>query len=393
MNSGHKMKQREMRIGSCVLDVENDVARLSARITCDDGQPRELWYSLPAALKDWFITGRSDGFVVGLLHQAMERNEDIVTADPMSSRLWHGLQNIYIPMMTQAFPGLHPIKIIPASLTNEVKPARGVATGFSGGIDSFAAVVRHFARETSPDHRVTHFLFHNVGSHGDKSAGDDRRLFRQRYEIVQPFAREAGIPTVPVDSNLAYVFPINFLTMHHALNTSVLLVLQNQFHRYFYASTYQYADCGVAYTDDIARFDPFAFHLFSTETLDCISTGGEMSRVEKTRLVATYEPSHRFLNVCVNPAFEGRNCSDCFKCRRTMLTLELLGLDHLYHRVFDFKKFAGVRRQYLKSIILHKPHSFEAEIADAFYARRSWWWKYLLQAGRWVRKHRQYRKK
>ena len=118
-----------------------------------------------------------------------------------------------------------------------------------------------------------------------------------------------------------------------------------------------------------------------------------MSRVEKTALVATYEPSRRYLNVCVDSAFEGRNCSVCFKCRRTMLTLELLGLDHLYGQVFDFGKFAKVRRRYLKEIILHYPHSFEQEIAETFYASRSRWWRWLIQTGGWIRKHRQYKKK
>ena len=63
------MKQQEMRISRCILDVGIEAARLSAGITCDDGQ-RELWFSLPAAQADWFATDRCDGFVVGLLLQA-----------------------------------------------------------------------------------------------------------------------------------------------------------------------------------------------------------------------------------------------------------------------------------------------------------------------------------
>ena len=387
------MKPKEMRIGRCVLEVGVDSARLSAPIICGDGQPRELWFSLPAAHADWFATDRCDGFVVALLLQAMERNENIVTDAPMSSRLWHNLSQFYIPMMTQAFPNLHPIKIIPASLTNEVTLACGVATGFSGGIDSFTAIVRHFVEEKTEAHRVTHFLFHNVGSHGTGNAEDARRLFRQRFESVQPFAKEVGIPTVPVDSNLGYIFPMDYVKTYSAINPAVLLVLQNKFHRYYYASGYKYADCRIAPVKDIAYLDPMAVHLLSTESLDCVSTGGELSRVEKTALVATYEPSYRYLNVCVDSAFEGRNCSVCFKCRRTMLTLELLGLDHLYRQVFDFEKFAKVRRRYLKEIILHYPHSFEQEIAEAFYAPRSRAWRWLIKAGGWYRKHRQYKKK
>lgn len=119
-------------------------------------------------------------------------------------------------------------------------------------------------------------------------------------------------------------------------------------------------------TGDVARLDPLAFHLFSTEGLDCISTGGQMSRVEKTRRIADFEPSYRFLNVCVDPAYEGRNCSVCFKCCRTLMTLELLGVSERYSDVFDLEKFRRVRNRYLAKCLRGKSGSFEAEVAALF---------------------------
>ncbi len=386
------MKQGALKIGKCVLEVGSEDARLTAPITCDDGITRELWFSLPSKHAEWFSTDRCDGFVVGLILQAMERNENIVTEMPLSAKLWHSLQNYYIPMMTQAFPHLHAINIIPKSLTQERTGSHGVATGFSGGIDSFAAVVKHFVQETTSGFRVTHFLFHNVGAHGNNDPEANRILFKKRYEIVKPFADEIGLPIVPVDSNLSYVFPNDYVKTYSAVNPAVLLVLQNKFHRYFYASGYKYADCSVSPVKDHALLDPMAVHLLSSESLDCVSTGGEMSRVEKTEFVSSYEPSQRYLSVCVNPSFEGSNCSVCFKCRRTMLTLELLGLDHLYRKIFDFEKFSKVRSRYLKEILFPYPQSFEAEIAEELYAPRSIWWKRMVKIGRWIRKHRQYKK-
>lgn len=384
--------EKEMRIQTPVLELVDGSARLSSKIICTDA-PRELWFSIPREHADWFATDRCDGFVVALLLQAMGRGEDIVTESPMSSRLWHSLTHSFIPMMAQAFPKLRPVRIRPASLTIVVTSGTGVATGFSAGIDSFAAVIKHFVREEFADHRVTDFLFHNVGSHGPGEPETCRRIFRKRFEVGMPFTAEVGIPFVPVDSNLGDIFPIDFVKTHTALNAGVLLVLQNRFRRYFYASTYKYADCKVAPVSDISYMDPMAVHLLSTEGLECVSTGCEMSRVEKTALVGSYEPSTRYLNVCVDPDGEGKNCSVCFKCRRTMLTLELLGLDHLYDKVFDFAKFARVRRRYMKEIILHYPNSFEAEIAEAFFVPRSRAWKWLIRTGGWIRKHRQYKAK
>jgi hypothetical protein len=347
--------------------VVQNIRQVQLASTITSGKERqELWYSIPSENANWFSADRCDGFVVGLLFQAMERNENMIVEGPMSSRLFHNLQNFFIPMMARAFPNLHPVKITPASLIDERADGRGVVTGFSGGIDSFATVIQHFAEESSPGHRITHFLFHNAGSHGHGKPEDARQLFWHRYQKAQSFAQELGIPLIPVDSNLAEVFPIGFIRMHSALNASIPLLLQNQFLRYYYASTYKYADCGVSRADDIGRFDPFAFHLFSTEGLDCVSTGSQMSRVEKTKRVAAYEPSYRHLNVCVDPAFEGRNCSVCFKCCRTLLTLELLGMAHLYKDVFDLEEFNKVRRRYGQTVLLYKRGSFEAEISDLF---------------------------
>ena len=352
-----------MQISLPVLTSDSRQALLTARVVSGTNS-QHLFYSVPAEYSHWFSTDRCDGFVVGLLFQAMQRNEDMMVAGPLSSRLFHSLQGFCIPMMARAFPNLHRIQIIPAQLVCDRPGGCGVATGFSGGIDSFAAVIQHLVQESSPGHRITHFLFHNVGSHGHGRAEDARRTFSLRHGKTLPFTREVSIPLVPVDSNLPEIFPIDFINMHSALNASVPLVLQNQFQRYYYASAYKYADCGVNCIDDIARFDPLAFHLFSTEGLDCVSTGCQMSRVEKTDMVATYEPTRRYLNVCVDPAFEGRNCSVCFKCIRTIFTLEILGVAKLYSAVFDLEKFSRIRNRYLLKVLRYRQGSFEAEIAE-----------------------------
>jgi hypothetical protein len=350
-----------MRVSAPRLSTNSGNALLTSTISLEP-QSRELYYSIPAEHADWFATDRCDGFVVGLILQAMTRGEDIFVDGPLSSRLYHSLQQFFIPMIARAFENLSAIKIIPSSLTTARLNGAGVATGFSGGIDSFAAFIQHYVKEESADHRISHFLFHNAGSHGEGDEG--RVLFRQRFERVQRFAHEVGIPLVPVDSNITDVLPLEFLTMHSAINASVPLILQNQFQRFYYASAYTYADCGVALTDDFARFDPLVMHLFSTESVECVSTGCEMTRVEKTELVSGYEPSYRHLNVCVDPKFEGRNCSVCFKCRRTILTLELLGVADRYSGVFDLDKFRRIRPRYLLESLGYERASFEAEIAD-----------------------------
>lgn len=344
---------------------ERDASARLVSILEFDGRFVEMWYEVPREYAHWFSTDRADGFVVGFILQAMQMQKDIVTLAPLSSKLWHNLTHFFIPMMAKAFPNLHVIRIFPSSLIETTTPATAVAGGFSGGIDSFAAIVDHFVNEQSPSHRMSHFLFHNVGSHGDKDYQAARTMFRQRYETLREYPVLVDVPFVPVDTNIHEIVPTEFVKTYITLNASVPLILQNHFSKYFYASSYKNEDCGVNKTDIVGRFDPIAFHMLSTETLDCISTGGQLSRVEKTKLVAGYEMSRRFLNVCIAESSEGKNCSSCIKCCRTLLTLDLFGLAGRYSEVFDIKRFAEVRRRYIKKEVLRAPKGgFEYEILE-----------------------------
>lgn len=219
--------------------------------------------------------------------------------------------------------------------------------------------------EPWPNYRISHFLFHNVGSHGETDSQQARTLFHQRYHRLQEYPDAVGVPFVPVDTNIHELVPIEFVKTHITLNASVPLVLQNHFRRYFYASDHKNEDCGVNATDAIGRFAPFAFHQLSSETLDCISTGSQLSRVEKTRLIAGYDMSYRFLNVCVDPSAEGRNCSVCIKCCRTLLTLDLLGVAEKYSEVFDLRRFRQVRRRSIDERVMRAPpRGYEYEILE-----------------------------
>ncbi len=377
---------KTMRIGLPQLQVRDGVARLTAPVTCDS-ERHELWYEVPDTCADWFATDRSDGFVVGLILHAMHRGEDLVVEGPMSARLHHNLTHFYIPVVTEGLPDRHrPIRILPNSLTTARTGANHVATGFSGGVDSFAAVVQHWVQEPSAYDRVTHLLFHNVGSHRHGSVEDDRRLFRQRFEQVQPFAREVGLPIVPVDSNLGNLFSLSYVKNHAAVNPSVPLVLQHQFRRYYYASCRKYSECWIRPAKGIGSLDPVTMPLLGTENFDCVSTGCQMSRVEKTQLVATYEPSYRFLNVCVDPTASGRNCSVCQKCGRTLLTLELLGLARHYAPAFDLEKYRKTRPKLLLRILRHKPATFEREVAELYMQRGHGPAAHLLKLRKWLDK-------
>lgn len=344
------------------------------RVQCvveHSGKQETLWYSVPEEYGPYVTTEKLDAFLVGILLLAMKSGEDIALRAPVSERLFYNLSSYYLPILELVVPGLSQVEIRPDVLDNGAgQVARGgVATGFSAGIDSFCVVHDHEQPEIPDPYRVTHFVFNNVGSHGEWDGARARELFHTRYDLIKAFPESVGVPFIKIDSNLSDLLQMNFQQTHVPRNVSALLVLQKLFGKYYYASSYSYLDSFVGRANDLAYADPYGIPLLSTETFSCIGSGSQHTRVEKTRRVASMAAAARWLNVCVVPDASGRNCSECFKCCRTLFTLELLGNLEDFATVFDLDRWRRTRTGYATGTILRDHEDVFAkeirELADS----------------------------
>jgi hypothetical protein len=313
----------------------------------------ELWYSFPQEYGHELAAAGSDAFVLALLSDAMEARQDIAVAGSVSEKLFYSLTHYYMPILTTVRPGLQMIRILPEGLTVRPESQNAVVTGFSGGIDSFAVLADHCFADVPASYRLTHLLFHNVGSHGLGAAG--RRAFEKRRHRLTAASEELGLPLITVDSNLHYLIGHRYMRTHPLRTVSVAHALQGLIGPYLFASSYPYAESHARPIADLAFTDPFAFHLLSTEATECILSGAQYTRTQKTARVADIELSHRYLDVCVHPEEAERlgrqNCSRCWKCARTMLTLELLGKLDLYSPVFDLDDWSRNRSRYIARVL------------------------------------------
>ncbi|HEY9689752.1 MAG TPA: hypothetical protein V6D46_07145, partial [Coleofasciculaceae cyanobacterium] len=155
---------------------------------------------------------------------------------------------------------------------------------------------------------------------------------------------------------------IHFHSSHFCRNASAVLSIQKLARKYLYASAYRYEDCAATPSIYQGSIDPFSVHLLSTETMECISTGCQYSRVEKTMRVSEISQTYQYLNVCIrNSGLE--NCSNCYKCLRTLLTLEIGGKLSLYDKVFSMQKYQSARTEYLSAIV-RSNDAFDKEIVQ-----------------------------
>jgi hypothetical protein len=296
----------------------------------------------------------------------MKNGEDICIKGAISERLFYNLTAYYVNVLRLAIPSLKKINIIPESLDSGASfpCAGGVVTGFSAGIDSFCTIYDHLISDPPPHFKLTHFVFNNVGSHGQKDYAAARKLFNSRYELVKGFPQDKGIDFLKIDSNLNELLKLGFQKTHIPRNVSALLMLQKLFAKYYYTSAYRYQDCYVGETNALAYTDPVAVHLLSTETLECISTGCQYSRVEKTARTAEIAEARHLLNVCITETHDGKNCSTCWKCCRTLVTLEMLGLLEEFDEIFDLDRWRRVRSKYLLYMLSMKGDKLVNEIKE-----------------------------
>jgi hypothetical protein len=308
-----------------------------------------LWYSLEEKFSG-FVTDLCDAPLVALLIPAIANGEDIHISGAISERLMYNLSGPYQRLLQHVIPSLRRIKIYPEEVKALDQRASGVATGFSGGIDSYCVLADHYYSDVPAAFRLTHLLFNNVGSHGHGKRGE--RKYRERYAHIKPVAERIGLPLIMVNSNVAAFYKGLgvFQQTHTPRNASVPLLLQGGIGRYMYASTYSFTDAFVGATYDTAYSDTIALPLLSTDVLDIFSVGSEYTRVEKTLRVAEISDSYSTLDVCVSVDNAG-NCSTCWKCLRTLLTLDIAGLIDRYSASFNLDAYKHRRTMYIGSVL------------------------------------------
>ncbi|WP_088052328.1 hypothetical protein [Virgibacillus dakarensis] len=308
-----------------------------------------LWFSVPKQYKDYLTYERGDSFLVGLLLLAMKQGQDIKLHFPISERLYYTLTNYLIKALTIAMPHLTQISIIHNGLESApIKTIGAVGTGFSAGVDSFCTVYEHLMDECPESLKLTHFTFHNAGSNGDFGGENARTLFKERLKLVTPFCNEKEMDMIPIDSNISEVLNMDYVPSHTIRNAACILALQKLFRYYYYSSGRQFQHFELSPTIG-ASYDILTLNMLSTESLTFFSTGSSYSRVEKTKIVANYEPTYRYLNVCTNG--DAANCSTCEKCLRTMLTFDVMGKLQLYEKVFDLKKYQYRKTGYIAQVL------------------------------------------
>jgi hypothetical protein len=357
----------------------------AVRITTAVADGDDLWFEVDAE-HGALVSDRADHVAVALLIPAMRSGRDLHVGGIVTDVLLHQLNDDVQALVQWTHPGYRRVRVS----ADAAEPARaapsGVAAGFSGGVDSFAMLNEYSGAADVPDAlRLTHLFNNNVGAHG--SGG--RSLWQRRCEGVRQVASAVGLPLVMVDSNLEAHYPrIGFMQSVTFRNASVAHLLSGGIGRLHYAAGFRYEDVGILRNGDISAVDPITLPLLSTPGLVLASASAGSSRVSKT-LALVGRPEARFLDGCIDTdPTRSVNCSHCWKCMRTMLTLEIAGhLGEFCPTPFALDPYLARRGDYIVELLASEsPLSREVV---AFAAERGWSWGARTQVRAGLRRVRE----
>ncbi len=329
------------------------------RIVCEIDTPfarvNQLWFSVPEKFGNWLTDDVYDAFMIAMLFPAMYYNQDLRIIGHVSEKLYDNVTH-YVQHCENAYlPYLNKINVIVDGFSNTEKLDHMVGTGFSAGIDAFATLYDRYVLEQKDSYRISALFFFNVGSHG--GGGDKaREKFWNRYNYLLPFTEELALPFVPMDSNLFDFYKTEWEYDAGVLCRGIgILVFQKVLDKYYIAYDYSFWEIVHMTAADYASItDICNNYLLGTETLDIIVDGTQYRRSDKTIKLLEYSPFLKYLNVCVGNAASAKNCNYCHKCKRTLLTLDILNRLDDAQQVFDIAIFKKLRFGYKCYTVLHK---------------------------------------
>lgn len=353
-----KNLRKEKKDGWTKIVVDFDVTHGKRPYGCQD----TLWFAVEDKNADLLADDVYDAFAPFVLFLGMHYHHDVRIKGKMSPKLYHNLMHdvtsIFDNFSTQT-------KRIKFSVDGLKVPKKGktnlIGAGFSCGVDSLSTLYTNYVKVEDESLKVNCLLNFNCGQHGKYGEDKTIKLWENRVELHREAREELGLPIILVDSNLhafyTYTDELPFEQIEVLGVIGCILSVQKGVRRYIMANCMTYDELltfGITNKNrDLNSYtDPLLLQLFSTERIEIVVDGCEFTRAEKLERIRDWDIAQKHLDVCIDIEGDGRNCSLCPKCMRTLLLLDSMGEIDKFRDVFDVDKFRKGRRIGIAELVL-----------------------------------------
>lgn len=363
-------------ISQPVIETRDGKSRMTSSFSAP-GLNKEIFFETEEQFGQYLTHEVADAFVVAAMLPALVAGEDIEVPRVSSDLAYHFDTLSFLLSKVFDCP---PIRLHAGEVVDPDFKPYAVGTGFSGGVDSFCTYIRHTSDPCPESKRITHLALFNVGAYGNDYAHTST-AFHNDLKRARAFAEDVGKPLVPLDSNISAIYTHEKL-FHYSSRlffciSSGILALQKLFKVYLVSSSGTIDDMKLERSDQ----DFYAAGLIqrlSTAHTNILIAEHDLDRVQKTKMLVSNPLVSKHLYVCASETSNEKrgtsfkrdtapNCTECFKCLRTIGTFDLLGVADDFSTRFDLKKWEARREQFYVDVYLKKNSDhFMKEIWDLF---------------------------
>jgi hypothetical protein len=287
-----------------------DGKSVEGRVDLGNYGSTKLWFRSSESV----LEASTSAFLAAALLPSMALGMDCTIDGVVSARLLRSVEKIQDIFHTWD-PRFHRIRVSGAAGTagtvlSAGADTRGAASFFSGGIDSLYTLSRHHSEIDSL-----------ILIHGFDIDLDHHALWKQVSDKLREFASKTGKSLFQIETNVGVFLRkyVGWSFGHGPALAAVGHLLAPRLRRIFIPATHTLAD-HVEWGSH-----PLVDPLWSSEALEFVHDGSEVTRVHKTETVANWPAAMDCLRVCWKNDGGVYNCGHCEKCLRTMVTLQMLG--------------------------------------------------------------------
>jgi hypothetical protein len=289
------------------LRIENDGPGVYATTTLHVG---DRVHPIHMRVRGGLPTDRPDTlFAMGLL-PAMRMGYRLRIPGSVSARLAGSATAIQDLLGPWSEGALHRVQLECSTSPVQDPPGIGVASFFSGGLDSFYTLLKHREEITSL-----------ILIHGFDIPLANRALWARTASAARLVADHFGKGLIEVETNFPEVIQryVVWDLAHGAALAAVGLLLSPGLRRIYIPASMGGESVEPAGTH------PDLDHLWSTEVTEFVHDGCEATRVDKAAAISQCDIALNTLRVCYENPNGAYNCGVCEKCLRTMVNLQAVG--------------------------------------------------------------------
>ena len=297
-----------------IVDFACGPGELSFTARLAGAEPQRIWFRSSTE-----VVPSADAALAACLMPAMRAGGTLEVEAPLSPRLLDTQREFQAIQRAWSFdwkydedPLLEVEVRAPARPLGTVAPSGRVAAFFSGGVDSFAAIV------ANPE--ITDLIFVRGVDILPRLAQQDG-LADEVEARLREAAEELGKPLHVIETNLRDLSDplIRWECFFACPLVAVGHFFSSIFDRVLIAGDTDHETApliGTAFQVD---------HLLGSEDMEIVDWGGRLSRDQRIRLIADHPVVRRTLRTCWENPGAAYNCGRCRKCTMTMISLETIG--------------------------------------------------------------------